>query len=186
MSTDGRDGGGVTTIERLQLRCYCDPDTKCWHWRRSFSTGTAGTNTPITYLPHLKRIVSAFRAAVLLTKGYDSIPRGHFVWPKCHSRDCVNPAHLDTGTQAALGKRITKMGWRKDDPKRRATLTKSARDRSTLDLQKAADIRASDLTCGQLGAIYGVSASSISRIRRNESWHSEAVRNSSVFNWRPA
>lgn len=188
-ATEHRPLGGVRDLEGLRLRCYCDEDTGCWHWRHAFTTGRVGTKTPVTYLPALGRVVSAFRAAVMLSRGMDCIPAGHFVWPGCNSRDCVNPAHLRIGTQKALGKHVARKGWRKNNPLRIAAIQKQKRSATTMTDEVLADIRESKETLAVLSERHGISKTHASRIRRGDAWKVSVTApeapGASIFNWRP-
>lgn len=86
---------------------------------------------------------------------------------KCDNPKCVNPDHLEAGTQS---QNILDAYARGRKPK---TITVMRGEKHGGSKFKAADIHAirdSSMSIRQLAALYGVNKSTIERIRHRKSW----------------
>lgn len=183
----GADCGGIRSLEDLQLRCYVNPDTGCWHWRNAFRVTTGGKRVPATYLPALKGTVSAMRAAVLLSRGFDSLKPEHCVWADCLRRDCCNPSHMRIGSRGQMAAHMIKHGAGRTKASYIAGSIKIARGRSRFTLKQIEEMRASGMKAKELADRYGMSISHACRILNGEQWKVAPVMpGNSVFSWRPA
>lgn len=101
----------------------------------------------------------AHRLAYELAKGL--IPDGCVVRHKCDNPSCINPSHLEVGTQA-------------DNIKDKVTRGRQALGcfigSSKLTEESVRDIRSSDLKVSLLAERYGVSTVSIRNILRRKTW----------------
>lgn len=174
---------GVRTLDGLRDRCRVDPDTACWHWRGAFSRGRGGTTVPVTYFPITESVVTCMRAAVMLSKGLTELPKGQKVWARCLHGDCCNPAHMQIGTQADLGKFLIKHGVWKGQPKRSAGITKRMRAQSRFTMEDIQEMRRSGLNGVQLAAKHGIHRSTACKILRGEMWRAPEASNASVWAW---
>lgn len=90
-----------------------------------------------------------------------AIPDGMVVCHKCDVRNCVNPEHLFIGTPA-------------DNNRDMREKSRHARGErvcgSRLTSSQVLDIRAADDTYAELGRRYGVSATSIRKIKARKTW----------------
>lgn len=145
-----------------------DPSTikkdRCWLW----IGGNKGNGYGSFNLAG--KTVPAHRAAFILF--CDGDPTGLDVCHRCDNRACVNPSHLFLGTRLenmrdCLAKGRTARGDRLNP--RHGEYSSSAK----LDWQRVRAIRASSEPSKQLARTYGVSADSINRIRRNDTWKEE-------------
>lgn len=180
----GKYLGGIRTLEHLKDRCYVDPDTACWHWKGALSDGYPHVwmTCPETGKQGSR---SGTRAALLLSGR--PIPKGHIAYRRCDHLDCVNPAHISTGTKKEWGKWVQKTGKQKGNLQRTAANTANARrTRAKLSVEIVREIRSSNESGVALAARLGVCSQTISRVRTGRAWVDQVATNASVFSWRPA
>lgn len=158
----------ATVHERFERSYFPDPNSGCWIWLGHLSK-TTGYGQFMLDCRVDTRSIGAHRAAYVLHKG--EIPSGMQVCHRCDMRWCVNPNHLFLGTASEnmrdaarkgrmTWKSATRPGLPRGESHHQAKLTWSDVDA----------IRASAMTGVELAKKYRMSAKSISRIRRNESW----------------
>lgn len=142
------------TIEDRFFSRFVKVDSGCWQWRAHTDKDGYG------FLPGDRQNIRAHRLSYELHCG--PIPEGMIVCHKCDNPGCVNPDHLFIGThkdnaQDALRKKRHYLGEKNG--------------RSKLTEHQAAQIKTSSQTGQELAKIYGVTKSTINRIKRGESWH---------------
>lgn len=178
-----RFAGANPVLDRIRDRCVIDSETHCWKWSGAMSRCGRG-KVGIPTIWHNERTVSALR--VVYEAAGRRLGSGSIVWRTCNCAECVNPDHLLAGTRATWGAWRARNGFAAMTPDQRAANTARARSKSTVVLspERASYIRSSESTGRALAAELGVSASTVSRVRRGEAWqeHSQAA---SVFSWRP-
>lgn len=132
------------------------PD-ECWPWIGTGANGYGTIGPGGRGVPK----VPAHRVSWELHNGH--IPKnedehhGTVVRHKCNNRLCVNPKHLELGTQAD---NVKDMWVNKGAPRGNARLTES----------QIASIRADPRSSRQLAPIYGVSDAHIRSIRQGRAW----------------
>ena len=109
--------------------------------------------------------VLAHRLSYEIHKG--AIPEGMVVMHKCDNPRCVNPDHLEAGTQSQnIKDAFARM--RKVLPLKKAKGEECGAAKLTNEI--VLSIRASTLSLKQLATLHGVSKSSIERIRYRKTW----------------
>ena len=131
-----------------------DKTDSCWLWTGAtvrYGHGQVGIN----YKLHRTHRVSWLLAG-------NTIPEGHVIRHKCRSRNCVNPEHLETGTQAE----------NMADMIRDGTSTRGEKNyQAKINAQQDLDIRARATENQQrLAEEYEVSRFTISAIVRRRTW----------------
>ncbi len=139
----------MTTKERFDAKWIVEPFSGCWLW----IAGSCAGHCPYGKFHYQKRLHMAHRMARELYVG--PIPEGSLVLHKCDVAPCVNPKHLFLGDYTDNS---------------RDCLRKGRFGRSKLNHSQAAEIRASDGSCIQLGRAFGVKPHTIHRIKTGEFW----------------
>jgi len=151
---------------------------ECFEWPKSRNvvTGYGQMNTSESRC----QLVSTHRISYELYNG--PIPQGRLVRHQCDNRACVNPRHLEVGTQEDNMKDMWARGRQQDytnlpkgdlNPARRKpeNLCRGERHHSSkLTPDKVKAIRASNLSAIKLAKLYGVSQSSILCIKNRVTW----------------
>lgn len=184
----GQRHGGVRTVEDIFHRCVINEDTGCWEWQGSRSQGKGGHIhiVPTMWVPALGTLTTGMRAVAILSgKIAADAPASVIVWRVCRCRTCLNPEHLRTGTRAEWGAEMAARGamsgaWRK------AANIKGAKAKRKLSDEQSREILVSSDTCEALAARYGVSKSTISRVRRGQRYTERQIPGASVFSWAAA
>ena len=147
-------------VERFHKK-YEINKSGCWIW----TAGTSPNGKGVQYPKHWTddgRSTGAHRFSFQLAHG--PIPQSMYVCHKCDTPLCVNPDHLFAGTHKDNMKdMVTKkrsFTGRGEDKKGRAKLTNKQADQ----------IRKMDVSHLKIAAMFGVSQTTISRIKRLESY----------------
>lgn len=89
------------------------------------------------------------------------IPDGYVVRHKCDNPSCINPEHLELGTQADnIADKVSRGRQARGSGVGRAILTE----------ESVKEIRSSPLKVSELSTLYGVSVVSIRNILRRKTW----------------
>ena len=101
----------------------------------------------------------AHRLSYYLSNG--TIPDGYVVRHKCDNPSCINPEHLEVGTQADnIADKVSRGRQARGSGAGRAILTE----------ESVREIRSSPLKVSELSTLYGVSVVSIRNILRRKTW----------------
>ena len=175
----GTDAGGIRTLDDVLGRCRVNEETGCWEWAGAAARSGEKFVVPVAWWPAARRVVSVLRIAFSLTH---AVPLGkRLVWRTCGCETCVNPKHLRAGTRKDWGVWVVKSRGARGVPIRKP---RPKPENTKLSPRMAEEIRASNLTGSALAKQYGVSQTTISRVRLGRSFvtlHPQA----SVFSWRP-
>lgn len=167
----GSTFGGIRDLAGVKLRCFCDQDTGCWHWR-----GTTGKRPdrvgrePMLWLADERRTTTVMRAAWTLAG--KPLPAGHVVWRRCGSLDCANPAHMLAGTRAQWGEWVERRGYLRGRIERRQINRRNVIEsgRTPLTMELAQWARESPQTGREVAHALGVDETPISRIRTGKTF----------------
>lgn len=123
-----------------------DPD-KCWGW--------SGMKTPSGYgILHCSNLRRAHRLSWIIHNG--PFPKELHVLHKCDMRSCTNPNHLFLGTHQDNMNDMLKKG--------RVDLTEEQ------VIRIIADIKGGDKGIVNIAKEYGISVTTVTRIKQNKSW----------------
>jgi len=125
----------------------------CWLWTGccdAFGHGVIGINCKQSFVHRVSWVLAG-----------NIIPDGHVVRHKCRSKNCVNPEHLETGTQAENAADMIRDG----------TSAKGVKNPSCkLTEEQVRQIRASTESGAFLAKKFGVSQPTICNIRAGKRW----------------
>lgn len=147
------------------------PDGECWRWQGALTNVGYGTITfRIGAAGGANRgRMAAHRASYELFVG--KLRPGLDVCHTCDNRWCVNPAHLFQGTRAENMADCEEKGRHVHTFTERPELIRGeANVNAKLDAEKVRDIRAAKRGGQALADQFGITYSTLKRIRRRESW----------------
>lgn len=157
--------GGIRTAQDVRERCYVSPVSGCWHWRLHISRGRSCCAW--TTADGESRSGTAARAAWELSgrriKPGWVVSRDRDI---CGSPDCCNPEHHRAGPRNSVLPDLTPV----QRMTQRIGTTIESRRRAKLSSAVAEQIRQSDASCVVEARKWGVCHSTISQIRRGETW----------------
>lgn len=136
-----------------------DKSGDCWEWTASLRPNGYGQigggpgNSPL----------KSHRVSYELANG--PIPEGMFTCHTCDNPPCVNPTHLFAATQAENNRDMLRKGRAVH-----AVTNGESNARSRLTWEAVEEIRASAESGAALSARYGVSGTTISKVRRWKAW----------------
>lgn len=172
---------GVKSLPDLRARCWCDPDTDCWHWRMSRTKAGAAV-VFITFADGVRRKTSGRRAALFLSRGIE-VPAHKiaFATERCKTPECCNPEHCRIGTKAQHGKYLAKHEMLKVPSKIAAARRVAAQYRTKYSESVCEQIRRSDGPVSEIARHLGVNLRTAQHIRSGASRPQRPP--SSVFDW---
>jgi predicted XRE-type DNA-binding protein len=147
-------------IERFHQKYKIDA-SGCWLWIGGTRPNSKGVQYPRHWSDDQKSI-GAHRFSFELVHG--AIPKSMYVCHKCDTPLCVNPDHLFIGTHhdnmRDMVQKKRSFTGRGENKKGRAKLTD----------QQANQIRKMEISQSKIAAMFGVSQTTIGRIKRQESY----------------
>ena len=162
---------GVHDFDDLRGRSRIDEETDCWIVDAHRSNGST-----ILWVPAAQKPLTLTACIAWLKTGAPA--KAGTMWvAMCGNTACGNPAHRKLGDRGLL-MRVMRP---KLDPLHRAKIQLAALNRSRFYSPKRRDeILASDESCQALARRIGLHPSVVSRVRRGETWATQAQA-SSVF-----
>lgn len=159
--------GGAYTLDLIRARCIVhgpdDDHADCWDW-----TGHCHGKGQVPYVWHNGKLGSARRVVYSLAHPDKALSQKYVIRPRCENPTCLNPEHLYLQTRVALK---NENAAKEPVALRMARSAAQGRERfAVLDLDKVREIRASGATAAALSERFGVTATTIRRIRRGEMW----------------
>lgn len=146
---------GGTVRDRFESFVEIFPSSECITWPAS--RGTRGYGQ----LVYQNKTRKAHRVSYEIHVG--PIPRGMVVRHKCDNPPCVNPAHLEIGTQSDnVSDAVERGRWRLGESSHRSKVTES----QVLEIRELA--KTTPLTV--LSSKFGLDESSLSRIVNRKTW----------------
>lgn len=147
-------------IDRIRSRCEEVGD--CWEWQGAVQQRS---RTPVMRCNGQHRCV---RRAVAEDLGHSI--EGKVVTYRCGNHLCCNPEHVQVMTKTALQKRTNKHHVRYMSLSRRQRVAAARRATAKLTLEQVQAIREDARPQREIAKDYGVSQTTVSRIRRGEIW----------------
>jgi len=164
----GYPGGGIRTFEQLADRCI-RTDNGCLIWRGAKNN----CGTPQAWYPTLGRVLTVSSIAYHLMHGKRPPSNLRYV-AICGEPNCMVHRKLKTVSEILTGTRTAV---------HTAKLNRINREmRAKLTQEAVIEIRASEEKGRALAKKYGVSETTISRVRLGTGWKSIAIPGSSIFN----
>jgi hypothetical protein len=154
---------GVYTLDAIKSRCAidaADPDA-CWLWR-------GGTSNGHPTVRHEGRILSARRLTYNLTRE-KSLGEREVARMTCGNLLCINPGHMRKSSRAAM---LRENAAQTNTLLYRQRMAQVGRGQpwAVLNPESAREIRVSADTAADLSRRYGVSTTTINRIRAGRMW----------------
>lgn len=152
----------METLDDIKAQCVMDGD--CWVWQRHHNKDGPRT----WYREGDKWHSMAVRRLAYWWQSGSRPRRTIVIRGTCGDASCVNPAHSEAITQA---RHLSEAAQRSHTPEVHRKMAESARKtRARLTWESVQDIRLSDKTNAALAEKYDVSAQTIGRVRRHETW----------------
>ena len=149
----------MTLIEKIQ--CHVTIEGDCWEWH-----GCMQGSIPM--MKHGSKVANV-RRLVLIELGTPM--KGYIATYTCGNPACVNPEHTARSTRAQMNRRImADMNSATNTLRVKRIADVKRNTQSKLSLDDVRQIRASDDTQRNLAARFGVTQTTVGRIRRGEMW----------------
>lgn len=146
------------TIEEVRSRSRLNEATGCWEWQQGKSGGYGMVRVS-------GRKFGAHRLTFSLAHGV--IPRGMLVRHRCDNPGCVNPSHLELGTESDNRRDMYKRGRR---DVRGENAMNYAGKLSDIKVRRIKEALARGQPHRELAAAFGVSDKMISHIKHGRRW----------------
>ena len=143
----------LTEKQLARFWAKVDKTDTCWLWTGACDKGYGICRiNKINYKVH--------RVSWFLTD--NTIPENHIIRHKCLAKNCLNPAHLETGTEAENGRDKIRDG---------TSIRGIKHPNCKLTEQQVRDIKSSTKSNKELSEYYNVSRTTISSIIHSGSWY---------------
>jgi len=145
-------------IDRIKDRCVMCGD--CWLWRGYALHGDQ---------PQIKidgKAQSVRR--VLYEAMHGPVPEGKEVARTCEHRNCV--FHAEPQSHSKVGKRVAKTGVYANPARCAKIAATKRRDEARITWEQAQEMRGCSETLDEAAERYGISRTTVARIRRGQAW----------------
>jgi hypothetical protein len=158
--------GGIRDLDSLKGRCWCDPDTKCWHFRTARGRPMKPDGKRQAVWITGRGAMPVTRVAWEFAHGR-SVPKGQVAYRTCTSFDCCNPRHIAAGPRAAMGAVIAAHGRYKGKANRIIANRRNGAKRQLLTTELRGWIVESTQSGPEIAHGLGVGPSIVYRVRDN-------------------
>lgn len=146
-----------------RLRKNSEEVGECWEWRG------ATQRNGITPMMNWGGCVNGVRRVIAEARGDDL--KGKVATYKCGNHSCVNPEHVVVTTRQRVQRRsVRELRYNLDITRNKRLADVMRIKRAKITMEIAQEIREAEGPQKQIGARYGVSQSTVSAIKRGETW----------------
>lgn len=150
----------MSIVDYVQARCQ--EIGECWEW-----TGATQNRSRVPVMRHKGNSVPVRR---VLAQSLGHQVDGRVATFKCGNQLCCNPQHLWVTSKTHLQRRTNATVVRYMHPTRRARVAAARRQNAKLSPELAAEIRCDDRPQRVIAQAYGISQTTVSRIKRGALW----------------
>lgn len=156
--------GGIRDLATLKGRCWCDPDSKCWHFRTARGRPMAKDGKRQVVWVSGRGVMPVTRAAWEFANGRP-VPDGQIAYRTCTTYDCANPRHITIGPRSAQGALLAAQGRLKGKANRIVANRINGAKRQILTPELRSWIVESAQTGPEIAHALGVCQSLVYRVR---------------------
>lgn len=144
------------------IRSRCEEIGDCWEWQMALQLRS---RSPVMRYQGKHMCV---RRVVALAMGHNI--EGKVATYKCGNNLCVNPDHIVVMTKTTLQKRTNKVNVQYMHPTRRQRVAAARRASAKLSPEIVQKIREDTRAQRKIASDYGITQTTVSRIKRGEMW----------------
>lgn len=150
----------MSIVDYVHARCH--EIGECWEW-----TGATQVRSRV---PVMRYKGNSWPVRRVLAEVLGHQLDGRVATFRCGNQLCCNPQHLWITSKGHLQRRTNATSVRYMHPTRRARVAAARRVGSKLSPELVAEIRRDDRTQRLIAAAYGISQTTVSRIKRGQMW----------------
>ena len=156
------------TLPLLKLRCRIDGKSGCWVWAQCTQDNGGYGRVRHDGKTHLAHRLAWHLSGRKLPEGRQTV-----LAHDCGEPRCINPAHMRLVGKGDHIRELTAAGVMSQGVKHSLAVTKHARARAKLDMEKAQQIRelfASGIPHAKIAAEFGVGQSTVQKVCSYRTW----------------